>query len=886
MGSGVVIHQRTRKLAQISLIALALSSLAACGGGGGGGVGSTPTPPPAPTPPTPPPPPPPPPAAPNSNLINLTSSENFTNDASASSVTVDIAGPDTASGSLSTMTVAYDVSSRGYTLTVAGRSVTFLPSDISAADSNSGVTVYKKVNGNTTDALTLTKPGTSGRFTFEYVGAGFLERQVRSGNRITGNFDAFTYGVATGAGAVPRTGRAEYQVDLIGVETLTDNIVAMTGSGVMQVDFQNGVIVTHGTMGTALTPPNGVFSSEARISATGNGFDGNFRFFDFGEFTGQLKGRFYGPAAQEIGATYYATQADGRIATGTLIGRGSSVASVNPDLKALTVNQFFAGSSATLNTTLAGVSGFNNGSEAFTGSGNTAGSLIVNYDAASRAYTVISPTRSQYFLGNRDRGTIRESLSGTTPVNDLDGFPYSTFTGLKYAASSRWLTATGNGPNTQYQIEDFIFGLRTPDAAVPRTGTASYAIGVSGVAADSDFVNLALISGFGALNANLATGALTLNGQIKATEDYNIAGRARQVRGGTFSGSGTISSSANSFSGSFNFDGLGTYTGTMAGAFFGPGAEEVAATWRASDGSGFAAGTFVGGKDASVGTSTLGILQLTAPTNLTFFEDDSTHRLGAITRVNYDPATQTYTLTLQDRGLSTPPIATVALSGATRDAANSTTSFDAHSGSISINRGQGAETFNYTARLLNLGATNPTITLTYSGLGSFVMPVDTLRNFTDRHYFAYGVPTPSFAVPRSGSATYSGIALGTGSVEVRQGGNSTQSFFDLTGTNQFMANFANGSFTSTLSLRGTNQATSATTSFSPYVFNGSISRNGFTTAQNGRTMIGSFFGPNAEEMGAWFEIFDAVIGAGPGDTTLTDFYGAVVGKKCPTAAPC
>jgi hypothetical protein len=870
------------KKSSLVYIIAATAVLAGCGGSGGGSDGGIIiTPPPAP-PPSPPPPP-------NTSLINLTSSESFVNDAATGTARFPlVSGNQTVSGALSSLTATYDLTTRGYTITVAGRSITFLPSDISAADSNEGVNVYKKVNGSITDSLTLTKSGTSGRFTFEYVGAGFWQRTNQTASEISGSFDAFTYGIATPNAAVPRTGRAEYKVDLIGIETVTNNIVAMTGSGLMQVDFNNGIIVTHGTMGTALTPPDGTFSSEAKISATGNAFSGNFRFWDFGEFLGQLQGRFYGPAAQEVGATYYATQADGRIAIGTLIGRGAAVTSTNTDLKNLVVNQFFAANSATLNTTLAGGSGANNNNEVFSATSNAAGSLVVNYDAASRAYTLISPTRSQYFLNNRDRGTIRESLTTTTPVNDLDGFTNSTLSGLKNVASSRWQTNTGQGATTQYQIEDFIYGMRTPDGSVPRTGAADYAIGVSGVAADTDFVNLALISGFGALNADFASGALTLNGQIKATEDYFIAGRARLVRGGALTGSGTLSSSANSFSGSFNFDGLGAYTGTMNGAFFGPAADEVGATWRASDGSGgFAAGTFVGGKDANVGVVTRGIAQLTSPTDLTYFEDDQGHRLGSIKKVNYDPATQTYSVTLQDSGLQNAPIASVALSAANRNAAASTATYGAFAGTIPVNRGLGPENIPYTAQLLTLGATNPTLNLTYSGLGSLVAPIDTLRSITDRHYFAYGVQTPSFAAPRSGSGIYTGVALGSGSVEVRDNNGSTSNFYDLAGTNVFNANFTDGSFLSTLQLSGTNRANGAIVNFSPIDFNGTIFRQTFTTANNGRTMVGSFYGPNADEMGGWWQYFDSTLGTGPGgETTMYDFYGAVVGKKCPTTTAC
>jgi hypothetical protein len=166
------------------------------------------------------------------------------------------------------------------------------------------------------------------------------------------------------------------------------------------------------------------------------------------------------------------------------------------------------------------------------------------------------------------------------------------------------------------------------------------------------------------------------------------------------------------------------------------------------------------------------------------------------------------------------------------------------------------------------------------------MPIDTVRAITDRHYFAYGVPTPSLNAPRSGTGTYVGIALGTGIVETRNNNGSTHNLYDLAGTNVFNANFASSAFTSTLQLTGTDRSNGASVNFSPYSFNGTIFRQTFTTADNGRTMNGSFFGQNADEMGAYFRIIDTAIGSNPTDTVLSDFYGAIVGKRCPTAVPC
>ena len=44
---------------------------------------------------------------------------------------------------------------------------------------------------------------------------------------------------------------------------------------------------------------------------------------------------------------------------------------------------------------------------------------------------------------------------------------------------------------------------------------------------------------------------------------------------GSWTGSATLSSSANDFNGSFSFDGTTDYSGTWKGRFFGPAAEQI-----------------------------------------------------------------------------------------------------------------------------------------------------------------------------------------------------------------------------------------------------------------------------------------------------------------------
>jgi hypothetical protein len=841
----------------VSLLALATATMmvTACGGGG---VASTPTPPPTtPTPPSPPPPP----SVPNTSLLSLTSSESFVNDAVTGSALVNLnnsAG--TASGALTTTVFSYDLASRGYTLSTGGRSITFLPSEIDAAQSNAATTVYVKTNGGVSDSLTLTKPGTSGRFTYQYVGAAFWQHTVQTATTISGTFDAVAYGIASPNSGVPRTGRAEYGVDLIGVESVPGNIVAMTGSGKMQVDFVSGAIITHGTMGTALMP-NGAFSSEAKLSSTANSFAGNFRFYDFGEFVGQLNGRFYGPNAQEVGSTYYATQADGRIAIGTIIGRGSAVTATNTSVRTPTVNEFFANDAATMKASLTGAPGTNN-SGTFSNRSASITPLLVNYDATTRAYTLIASDRSQYFdPASRARGTINEYFGDPNPRT----FFYSNFLPVtQYVKGSRWYTATGQTTSNDLVFTDVTFGVKTPDAALPRTGKAGYNIALIGSAADADSPNLTDFGGTGVLTADLATGAITASGAMTYREDYYIAGRAAKTNTGQFNLASTLSSSANSFTGTINFDGIGSYSGPLAGRFYGPAAEEVGAAFSATDGiGGSASGVLTGIKDPDIFRvipSIAGLTQNTAFTGIVI-NDPSNPSPQRFPYFIYDPATQTYSFYPS----SPTNAAAIAyqMGPAQKDAAASNTTFTVYRGSGPA--GQFTSTNTYVTKLFNPAVTNPKFVLTYTSFGEIAITNTAAPSPFPQapSYIVYGIQTPAAQVPKSGSATYTGIVFGSGSI--------VNSPVTLDGTSSLSANFGSSTFTSILNITAKDTASGQLRILAPINFNGNIFNSLVLTGNN---FEGNFYGQNAAEYGATFRYsnFDPLVGS-------TSLVGVTVGKK-------
>lgn len=182
------------------------------------------------------------------------------------------------------------------------------------------------------------------------------------------------------------------------------------------------------------------------------------------------------------------------------------------------------------------------------------------------------------------------------------------------------------------------------------------------------------------------------------------------------------------------------------------------------------------------------------------------------------------------------------------------------------------------------GVTNTQLALSYVSYG--VHCIWSVGSVTElREYFLYGLQS-SFDIssfPRTGTASYSGVAEGTffdGAVPYR-----------LTGTSGFTANFAAGSVGMTLDLIGQTAVTNApafapvhyegtgSIKYPPYVGTDPIHYSGTMTSPadvsyNG-TFQGAFYGPSAREYGLTFNINQK---ANPAATKTGVAVGVAVGK--------
>jgi hypothetical protein len=331
-------------------------------------------------------------------------------------------------------TIIYDATSDAYTLTTNGGLITFGPGDVDATQSTGTATVYTRTSGSTTDTLTLTKPGTSGRVTYRYVGSAFWQQTVTGPSSVSGAIDAIVYGAATPVAAMPISGTASYPIDLIGVETGFNFVSPLAGTGFAVVDFAQNIVSITGTFPQVVQPSRStVFTSVARIASGTNAFSGSFGFEDFGTFQGTLVGQFFGPAAAEIGASFAANYANGRTATGTIMGRadGSPPGNVNFDnsVTGLANSQQFATREARLNYISQAVTHNNETPNTFSAQTLTSEGLSIFFDAATQTYTLVAPDRGQSFNPN----------NATPFVGDEETLNVAFLSGLSYVRSGRWL---------------------------------------------------------------------------------------------------------------------------------------------------------------------------------------------------------------------------------------------------------------------------------------------------------------------------------------------------------------------------------------------------------------------------------------------------------------
>lgn len=792
-----------------------------------------------------------PPSGVNANLMGTLKSESFANQAAEATLSI---VNSSVSGTIGQPAASfiYDATSQSYTMTVGGKSQTFTPAMINSALSSSTETLYVTANGSTDVSLTLTKPGTSGRFTYEYVGAAFWENiALASQTNGSGTIYAMAYGEPTAVSAVPTSGQGYYNIDLIGAQSHSNVALptAFTGTGAMNVNFGTGAIALGGTIdGT-----NSGFSSNATLAGSGV-FSGTINLNLDSAQTGQLTGRFYGPAVQEVGAVFDTTAGGDNIfdATGVIIGR-QATGSADTSFGSLTgVDQFTADR---VRQPTSGTASF-----------GTAQVMAVPLGPGSTDVTVKGPDYA--VTTDVGAGFTATSVSPKTMATVI-AQPVGT-SGFQLLSEDDSFVRVGvwwDTTSATAKYDDLVFGFITPASQIPLTGYADYAVNLDAIVQRPGSA-VYEETGAGRVGIEFATGAITTQGSVQAA-----AGGANL---GNWNGSATLASATGAFSGALTTTGANTWTGSWQGRLYGASASFIGAVFAQTGNDGSTIGGVMTGRYTDNVDPSITLLNLPAATTFTanqvalsIVPSNPAQLQAALIspapQVSYNPASDTYTLA--GPGASGPagiyPDISATLNSATADAAESTAEFAAYSAP------------GLTARVLRAGPSNPTVQLSYT---SFVEVTQSgggnggTQAYQNVSYIPFGIATQ--AMPATGSASYSGAVYGT-AVTANLGATQLNPVA-ITGTGTLSANFATNAVSSTLNLNAAGSG-----SLGSYTFTGALSGNTFnaslatTAVTESGLMHGTFNGPAANEVGANWTL------SLPGSNTVngTQIVGAFVGKK-------
>lgn len=439
--------------------------------------------------------------------------------------------------------------------------------------------------------MTLVTTPYSGTTSNRYVGLGYWQRNLTSTGVQNTSFDSFVYGLETPAAMVPRTGSAGYVTDNFGFVTIPGQApLAFTGAGTFNIDLALGTFLTKANVYEyELTSARAQSGGGIQLLATGqlgsnNAFTGNMTYFDtYATVSGTIAGRFFGPNAQELGASFSANNAAGAAVTGSLTGQSSSsVPAANVSITNYVADQLFYTSQAMLSI----------GKSA---SGNAAinyRTLIGQVTRQKDGGIVFVPGESDYQNVSFAAGdqvadsrpnfvTYSKTVNGVlTTLSLYKPGSANTELALTYAGFGSWTGGAASGYSPFDGHVYFAYGLVTPAGLLShKTGTATY-LGVAyGIAAarDGSLSNVTGSSQFGVdFSAQKFTGSLQLAASQAA------GGASRDLGSWTFAdriASGQlITTNLTAPAGSTGA------IGTIAPQFYGPDGQEIGATFSLQTG--------------------------------------------------------------------------------------------------------------------------------------------------------------------------------------------------------------------------------------------------------------------------------------------------------------
>jgi hypothetical protein len=224
------------------------------------------------------------------------------------------------------LSISYDASTGTYLLTGGSLSDAFGPDDRSDGGGATGIARYSIGPAGDPHLLTIvTKP--PGRTEpNRYVALGLWQHDGPGG---ADYFDFFTFGFPTPPGGLPRSGQLTYQVDVSGIVTaIGAQAASFAGQGSFVVDIATGQYFTEATLSESdLLTGTGIadallLSGSGSLTSDQTGFSGSIVYRGHTAIVpGTMTGLFYGPAGEELGATFGGEDVSGGTIVGAMTGQ-------------------------------------------------------------------------------------------------------------------------------------------------------------------------------------------------------------------------------------------------------------------------------------------------------------------------------------------------------------------------------------------------------------------------------------------------------------------------------------------------------------------------------------------------------------------------------------
>ena len=568
----------------------ALVMLSACGGSGGG-VNNTPAPPPV--------------APVNTTMTDLKVSQTFANDAGTQSIVFDQKTSTIISGQKTSapLAVQYDATTNSYAISFANRSVTFGQAEV--VSTSAAETRYVKAGDTARDYLTLVRIPYTNQAVTQYVGLGYVQHNSSENGRQNTDFATFTYGLDTPAANVPRTGVAGFTIDVFGLaNTPGYEARQFQGQGTFSVDFGAGIFTASSYLSEKeLISGSGVVGGGIQLDASGrlstaNGtFAGNILYGGYhGRIPGQLSGRFYGPAGEELGASFSGQNAaTGASVTGSFTGQRNPTAKpANLSLINLTQEQLFYVPFALLTT-----SRVDGRSDLQVSTYTTIGQLNrLNDETFSYGPGLSNLPGGTYTINDKIASSdpnfiaYRKMFNGQEVMLELyrPGSGNSELA-LTYASMGRWSSSSRAGVVASTDRVYFAYGLPTADGLMAaKTGTGRYDGVAYGAGANRDTGATYDVKGTSRFDVDFSSqrysGALALKGT--GTNGAASVDFGRYEFTGQMGSSGTL--------GTAGLSANGTRAGEISSRFYGPDGDEIGSVFILTAPAGTAgAGTTISG---------------------------------------------------------------------------------------------------------------------------------------------------------------------------------------------------------------------------------------------------------------------------------------------------